>query len=174
MIFGSEAKVKCLRVRATPSDAWMPTLKRRRRWRARWRERERGEAVRIESNNNLDIMSNCKQKGNVAQHAWRKNERMKERTKERSSNLIVHCRHGTAETQATRMCKPKDLHRIQVPSPLPNECAVVVFVFRPGPHAELNVVLISRNLCHNYFLIIPHCATGHRRTSLCVCNGLKI
>lgn len=79
------------------------------------RERERGEAVRIESNNNLDTMSNCKQKGNVAQHAWRK----KERTKERRSNLIVHCRHCTAETQGTRMCKPKDLHRIQVPSPCP-------------------------------------------------------
>lgn len=39
-----------------------------------------------------------------------------------------------------------------------------------APHAELNVVLISRNLCHNYFLIIPHCATGRHRTSLCVCN----
>lgn len=183
MIFGSEAKVKCLRVRATPSDAWMPPLKRRRRWRARWRRcggwggRER-EGKQCESNRIIililcQIASRKEMLHNM--HEERKKEWKNERRKEAAISL---CTADTARRKrrlqgcvSQRICTE---FKCLPPAPLTNECTVVAFVLRPGPHAELNVVLISRNLCHNYFLIIPNCATGRHRTSLCVCNGLKI
>lgn len=153
-----------------------PTMKSTmtRKWRMRT-ERER-EGKPYESNR-IIILILCQIASRKEMLHNMHEERKKERRKEEAISL---CTADTARRKrrlqgcvSQRICT--EFKCLPLPCPaLPNECSVVAFVLRPGPHAELNVVLISRNLCHNYFLIIPHCATGRHRTSLCVCNGLKI
>jgi len=66
--------------------------------------------------------------------------------------------------------KPKDSQRIQVVVAAQRNQTKS---FHSRPHAELNAILISRNLCHNYFLIISHSARPRCRISHCVRDGLK-
>jgi len=112
---------------------------------------------------------------------WRARTRRSPRSRREEANnngpkreSIALCQTAVEEMQFYGsmgwMCEPKDLHqelkwwwlhRNQ------NES------FYMRPHAELNAILISRNLCHNYFLIISHSARSRCRISHCVPNGLK-
>lgn len=123
----------------------------------------------FKSYNNLDIMS-----GNVAQHVKRRRRSRRSRRAWQGETMdpkesIALCQTAEEEMQLYGMCEPKDLHRIQVVV----DAQAAGRVLCSGPHAELNAILISRNLCHNYFLIISHSARARGRISHCVCNGLK-